>query len=79
MLRGVYGRAARRTPHFYATLTIVRQLDPDPDRAPEARLALLCDLPDEELRRRVEAAWQKLYGAPLAPGQRVATAAALSM
>ena len=72
MLRGVYGRGARRTPHFFATVTILRQLDPEPDREPEARLAFLCDMPDAELRRRVAAAWQKLYGAPLLPGQRVA-------
>ena len=45
---------------------------PRPDRAPAARLALLCDMPDAELRQRVAAAWQKLYGAPLLPGQRVA-------
>ena len=72
MLRGVYGRGARRTPHFFATLTILRQLDPEPDRAPAARLALLCDMPDAELRQRVAAAWQKLYGATMLPGQRVA-------
>jgi hypothetical protein len=70
MLRGVYGRGARRTPHFFATVTIMRQLDPDPERAPAARLALLCDLPDAELRARVATAWQKLYGAALLPGQR---------
>jgi len=70
MMRGVYGRSARRTPHFYATLTIVAQLDPDPEHTPEARLATLCDLPDAEVRRRVAGAWQKLYGAPLAAGQR---------
>jgi hypothetical protein len=70
MMRGVYGRGARRTPHFYATFTVLRQLDPEGDHAPEARLAALCELPDAELRRRVAAAWQKLYGAPLLPGQR---------
>jgi hypothetical protein len=72
MLRGVYGRGARRTPHFFATLTILRQLDPEPDREPAARLALLCDMPDAELRLRVAAAWQKLYGAAMLPGVRVA-------
>ena len=72
MLRGVYGHAARRTPHFYATVTIIRQLDPDPDRTPDARLARLCDLPDTELRGRIAAAWQKLYVTALAPGQRAA-------
>ena len=72
-MRGVYGRGASRTPHFYATFTILRQLDPEPDRAPAARLAMLCDLPDAELRRRVAAAWQKLYGTALLPGQRAAT------
>ena len=61
-----------RTPHFFATLTILRQLDPEPDREPAARLALLCDMPDAELRRRVAAAWQKLYGAAMLPGERVA-------
>jgi hypothetical protein len=72
MLRGVYGRNARRTPHFFATLTIIRQLDADPDRQPDARLATLCEMPDAELRGRVAAAWQKLYGAPMLAGQRVA-------
>jgi hypothetical protein len=70
MLRGVYGRGARRTPHFYATVTIMRQLDPDPEREPAARLAMLCDLPDAELRARVATAWLKLYGAALSPGSR---------
>jgi hypothetical protein len=70
MMRGAYGWGARRTPHFYATFTVLRQLDPEPDRAPDARLTMLCELPDAELRRRVAAAWQKLYGAPLSPGQR---------
>ena len=28
MMRGVYGWGASRTPHFYATFTILRQLDP---------------------------------------------------
>src|SRR4029079_9670320 len=72
MLRGVYGRGARGTPHFYATVTIMRQLDPEPARAPAARLALLCDLPDGELRARVAAAWKNLYGGPLLPGRRAA-------
>jgi len=67
------GRAAH--PHFYATFTVLRQLDPEPDRTPTARLAALCDLPDPELRGRVAAAWQKLYGAPLPPGQRAAVGA----
>jgi hypothetical protein len=70
MLRGVYGRGARRTPHFYAIVTIMGQLDPEPERAPAARLALLCDLPDAELRARVATAWQKLYGTALPAGQR---------
>jgi hypothetical protein len=73
MLRGVYGSYAGRTPHFYATVTILRQLDPAPNRPPIARLALLCDLPDDELRRRAAVTWQKLYGAPLIPAERVAT------
>ena len=72
MLRGVYGRGARRTPHFFATLTILRQLDPGADREPGGAAGVLCDMPDAELRRRVAAAWQKLYGAPMLPGQRVA-------
>jgi hypothetical protein len=72
MLRGVYGRGARRTPHFFATLTILRQLDSDADRTPEARLSTLCELPEAELHRRVEGAWQKLYGTPMLAGARVA-------
>jgi hypothetical protein len=54
-------------------VTILRQLDPAPNRPPIARLALLCDLPDGELRRRAAVTWQKLYGAPLVPAERVAT------
>ena len=73
MMRGVYGRGASRTPHFYATFTILRQLDAELDRAPAARLSMLCELPDAELRRRVAGAWQKLYGTALLPGQRAAT------
>jgi hypothetical protein len=72
MLRGVFGSYASRTPHFYATVTILQQLDPVADRAPDARLNLLCELPDAELRARAAAAWQKLYGAALLPAQRVA-------
>ena len=72
MMRDVYGGLASRTPHFFATLTLLRQLDPAPHREPAARLALLCDLPEAELRARVAAAWQKLYGAPLLPGRRAA-------
>lgn len=73
MLRGVFGEYASRTPHFFATVTILRQLDPVADRAPQARLDLLCDLPDAELRARAATVWQKLYGAPLLPAKRVGT------
>ena len=45
---------------------------PDPDRTPDARLSLLCDLPDTLLRGRVAAAWQTLYGTALLPGRRAA-------
>jgi hypothetical protein len=69
MLRGVHGRAARRTPHFYATVTIMRALDPDDDSEPAVRLAMLCELPEPELRRRVASTWQKLYGTPLPAGK----------
>ena len=69
MMRGVYGGYASRTPHFYATVTILRALDPDDDSEPATRLAMLCGLPDAELRRRVAGAWQKLYDYPLPPGK----------
>ena len=72
MMRGVYGRGASRTPHYYATVTILRALDPDDDSEPATRLAMLCDLPEAELRRRVAVAWQKLYDSPLPPGKPAA-------
>jgi hypothetical protein len=76
LLRDVFGRGSRRTPHYYAGQTILGQLNPDPDGDldgdPLAHLRVLCTLPDAELRRRVAAAWQKLYNAPLPPGRREA-------
>jgi hypothetical protein len=66
----VYSRWARRNPHYFATLVILRKLDPDSDLEPAEQLAMLCAVPDAELRRRLAAAWQSLYGAPMPPGLR---------
>jgi hypothetical protein len=73
MLRGIHGYGAGRTPHFYAAVTILRKLDPDQDSEPALQLAMLCNLPEAELRRRVASAWQELYQAPLPPGERTRT------
>lgn len=72
MLRAVFGQGARRNPHFYATWTIVHELDQAPDKQPKDMLNDLCDLPDGELRGRAAAAWQRLYRTPLVSGQRAA-------
>ena len=74
MMRGVYGGYARRSPHHYATVAILRALDPDDDSEPAIRLGMLCDLPEAELRRRIASAWQKLYDSPLPPGKPAARA-----
>ena len=71
MLRALFGQGARRNPHFYATWTILHQLDPASDKKPIDILNDLCDLPDGELRQRAAMAWQKLYLTSLAPGTRV--------
>jgi hypothetical protein len=68
--RNVHGKWARRNPHFFATLVILRQLDPDSDLEPAEQLAMLCAVPDPELRRRLAAAWQTLYGAPMPQAER---------
>jgi len=70
MLRALFGQGARRNPHFYATWTILHQLDPAADRKPIDALNRLCDLPDGELRQRAATVWQKLYLTPLIPGVR---------
>jgi hypothetical protein len=72
MMRGLYGQGARRNPHFYATWTIVHELDRDPDRKPNDILDDLCGLPDGELRQRAATAWENLYRSPYVPGKRTA-------
>jgi hypothetical protein len=68
----VYSRWAGRTPHYFATLVVLRKLDPDSDLEPAEQLTMLCAVPDAELRRRLGAAWESLYGAPMPPGARAA-------
>src|SRR5262249_5436794 len=70
-MRLVHGRGARRTPHFYAMATILGQLIPESGLEPAAAYAGLCARPDAELRQRLADVWQKLYGVPMLPGQRV--------
>ena len=70
MLRALFGQGARRNPHFYATWTLLHQIDPAADKQPTTYLNELCDLPDGDLRQRAATAWQKLYQTPLVPGLR---------
>jgi len=70
MMRTVYGRWARREPHFYATLALLKQLGADEDQDPAQQLAALCAVPDADVRNRVPAIWRRLYGAPMAVGER---------
>jgi hypothetical protein len=73
VMRMVYGKGARATPHHFATLAILGQVDRDPTREPAQRLAALCAIDDAELRRRVADAWQNLYRAPMPAAQRLAS------
>jgi hypothetical protein len=68
--RNVYGRWARRNPHYFATLAILGQLDPDSDLEPAEQLTMLCDVPDGELRHRLVVAWEKLFGGAMPHGER---------
>lgn len=71
IMRTVYGRWARREPHAFATLAILRQLGANADLEAEDQLSPLCAVPDAELRARIAAAWEKLYGAPMPASQRL--------
>ncbi len=75
MMRTVYGVFARREPHFYATLALLKQLGADTEQDPAQQLAALCAVPDGELRNSVAAMWRRLYGAPMPAGERTAAAA----
>jgi len=74
MMRTVHGKFARREPHFYATLALLKQLGADEEQEPAQQLAALCGLPDDQLRQNAAAIWQRLYGAPISPGERGAPA-----
>jgi len=70
MMRTVHGAYARREPHYYATLALLEQLGADADKDPAQQLAALCGVADGELRSSAAAIWRRLYGAPMAPGER---------
>lgn len=72
LMRCLYGRGASRTPHSFAVIALLEQLDPESQLAPVEQLDALCRVPDAELRARVEAVWRTLYGAPMPPGARAA-------
>jgi hypothetical protein len=76
MMRTVYGVYARREPHFYATLALLKQLGADEEQDPAQQLSALCAVPDGEMRSKVAAMWRRLYGAPLAAGTRTPAGAA---
>jgi len=75
MMRSAYGAFARREPHFYAILAVLKQLGADTEQDPAQQLAALCAVSDGELRKSVAAIWRRLYGAPLPAGDRTASAA----
>ena len=70
MMRTVYGAFARREPHYYATLALLKQLGADLEQDPVRQLAALCAVPDGELRSRVVAIWRRIYAAPMDLGER---------
>jgi hypothetical protein len=70
MMRTVHGAYARREPHYYATLALLEQLGADAEQDPAQQLAALCGIADGELRNSAAAIWRRLYGAPMAPGER---------
>jgi len=70
MMRTVHGAYARREPHYYATLALLEQLGADAEQEPAQQLAALCGVADGELRKSAAAIWRRLYGAPMAPGER---------
>jgi hypothetical protein len=74
MMRTVYGAFARREPHCYATLALLKQLGGDPEQDPVQQLAALCGVADGELRNRVVAIWRRLYARPMALGERTSAA-----
>jgi hypothetical protein len=65
IMRCLYGRGAGRTPHAFATIALLEQLDPKTDLEPADQLAALCRRPDATLRTKLEAAWQILYQVPM--------------
>jgi hypothetical protein len=71
MMRTVYGAYARREPHYYATIALLKQLGADVDADPAQQLAALCGVPDGDLRSSAARIWRGLYGAPFAPGGRM--------
>ena len=71
IMRTVHGAFARREPHYYATLALLKQLRADPDQDPAQQLAALCGVADGELRSRVVAIWRRLYGRPMDLGERM--------
>jgi hypothetical protein len=71
IMRTVHGRFARREPHYYATLALLKQLGVDLEKDPAQQLAALCAIPDGELRTSAAAIWQRLYGAPMPAGERM--------
>lgn len=74
IMRTVYGAFARREPHYYATLALLEQLGADTEKDPVEQLAALCDVTDGDLRNSMAAIWRRLYGAPMALGERTGAA-----
>ena len=72
----LYGAFARREPHYFATLALLKQLGADVEQDPAQQLAALCGVPDGELRTRAVAIWRRLYGSPMDLGERAGAASA---
>jgi hypothetical protein len=74
IMRTVFGAFARPEPHYFATLALLKELGADPEQDPAQQLAALCAVADGELRNSAAAIWRRLYGAPMALGERTGPA-----
>jgi hypothetical protein len=70
MMRTVYGVFARREPHYFATLAVLKQLGANVEQEPAQQLAALCGVADSEVRNNVAAIWRRLYATSMALGER---------
>ena len=75
-IRGVYGRHAGRTPHFFARRVLLARFLAADGATPAGELTApqllekLCARPDADLRRFAAETWARLYGTPLVAATR---------